>query len=124
MISAFPPPQPLLTATGAVIVCWSSLVSNFDPQGIYAYDQADGHLLWSTTTILYSGFGEVPLTFSVYDSPVINSDNLLVAIAREHVIVALDATDGSQQWLWPNDSTLYQSILPGDRISTHGETRP
>jgi outer membrane protein assembly factor BamB len=113
--SAYPPPQPLLTAGGAVVVCWSSLMSNSDPQGIYAYKQTNGDLLWSTKTIEFYPYGETK-GFSVYDSPVVSSDDMLVAVAREHIVVALDASDGSQQWIWPNDTSKYQSILPGSYL--------
>ena len=114
--SAFPPPQPMLTASGAVIVCWSSLESNSDPQGIYAYKQSNGDQLWATTTILYSGSGQTPKGFSVYDSPALDDNNTLAAVAREHVIVGLNLSDGSQKWLYPNDPTQYAQIVPGSYL--------
>ncbi len=108
----FSPPQPLLTASGLVIVCYSSLSSNSVAQGIYAYDMDNGDEVWSTTSFKYSGEFD-PKGFSVYDSPVLNDDGLLVAVAREHVIIALDETTGNVQWVWPDDSSQYQSIPVG-----------
>ena len=115
--NAWSPPQPLLTASGLVIVCWSSLLSNSEPQGIYAYRMSDGDEVWSLTSIDYTG-GPGPKGFSVYDSPVITEDGLIVAVAREHVIVAVDELTGCQMWLWPDDSSEYHSILAGSYLDS------
>lgn len=106
------PPMPLVSANGSVVVCWSSLFSNSDPQGIYAYNANTGEELWSTTHIKYSPFGDEK-HISVYDPVVLSEDGLLVAVAREHVIIGLDIEDGSQKWLWPNNENDYESILAG-----------
>jgi len=113
--NVYPPPQPLLTSSGAAIVCYSSLLSNTDPQGVYAYDMKTGSLLWSETEFKYSG-SATPKSFSVYDSPVLSEDGLLVVVAREHAIIAFDEITGAQQWVWPDDSAEYRSILPGSYL--------
>jgi outer membrane protein assembly factor BamB len=109
------PPQPLLTASGACIVCWSSLVSNNVEQGVYAYEMSSGSLRWSKTEFTYTGSSDEK-GFSVYDTPTVTEDGIIVAVAREHVIIALDEISGTKQWLWPDDSGEYRSVLAGSYL--------